>query len=110
MNLRSRLGRTEIIRVIKTTSAAQTLHQTRRLRLQTEELFAMLHVDPGITGEHIERIIAALCRDSELADECRLATYNSLFDHHGCAALDADAIVMETYFSTQMRIRLRERS
>jgi hypothetical protein len=57
----------------------------------------MLRENPTITREQVERIIASLSGDCEFADEIRLARTNALFDHHGGAPLDADAVVLETY-------------
>jgi integrase len=57
----------------------------------------MLREDPTVTREQIEQIVASLPGDCEFADEVRLARTGALFDHHGHAPLDADAIVLETY-------------
>ncbi|WP_316168236.1 MULTISPECIES: hypothetical protein [unclassified Bradyrhizobium] len=57
----------------------------------------MLRQNPTVTKDQIDKIIASLRADCDFADEVRLASTGSLFDHHGDAPLDADAIVMETY-------------
>lgn len=57
----------------------------------------MLRQNPTVTKEQIDKIVASLRADCEFADEVRLARTGSLFDHHGDAPLDADALVMETY-------------
>jgi integrase len=56
----------------------------------------MLREDPTVTRKQIEEIVASLPGDCEFADEVRLARTGALFDHHGDAPLDADALVMET--------------
>jgi integrase len=57
----------------------------------------MLREDPTVTREQIERIVASLPGECEFADEVRLARTGALFDHHGDAPLDADAVMLETY-------------
>ncbi|RTL62434.1 MAG: site-specific integrase [Pseudonocardiaceae bacterium] len=57
----------------------------------------MLREDPTVTRRQIEEIIASLAGECEFADEVRLARTGALFDHHGDAPLDADALVMETF-------------
>lgn len=56
----------------------------------------MLREDPTVTKKQIEEIVASLSGDCEFADEVRLARTGALFDHHGDAPLEADALVMET--------------
>lgn len=57
----------------------------------------MLREDPTVTRKQIEDIVASLAEDGEFADEVRLARTGALFDHHGDAPLDADALVLETF-------------
>ncbi|MBR0832014.1 site-specific integrase [Bradyrhizobium manausense] len=65
----------------------------------------MLREDPTVTRKQIEDIVASLAGDGDFADEVRLARTGALFDHHGDAPLDADAVVLET-FAEEYRIDL----
>lgn len=97
LDLRSRVGRTEIIRALKSASVSQARLWTRSLWLSTERVFRMLRENPNVTKEQIDSIIASVRADCEYADEVRLADSGALFHHSGAAPRDADALVLEAH-------------
>jgi integrase len=91
-----RLGRFEIVRSLKTRSRHEARRRSRRLWIETERIFAVLHEDHTITPHQANAIIAELKADGEWATQVKFARDGYHFHHHGDAPDDADALVWET--------------
>jgi integrase len=97
-DLVQRLGRFEIVRSLKTHSRAVARRRSRRLWVQTEEIFALLQQNPTIMATQAAQMVDVVKADIEWADLVRLAANRGAhFDHHGDAPPDADAAVLEAH-------------
>ncbi len=96
-DIRARVGRSEIVRTLRTGSFAQARRRSRFLWTETERLFVMLRENPSVTRDHVEKLLSLLDADCSWADEVALARNGGFFDHHGAAPRKADEIVLETF-------------
>ncbi len=96
-DVRARVGRSEIIRTLRTGSLAQARRRSRWLWSETERLFVMLRENPSVTRDHVDKLLSLLDADCCWADEVALARNGGFFDHRGAAPQNADEIVLETF-------------
>lgn len=94
-NLRTRFGRSEIVRSLQTGARNEAAARSRQLWLQMEKVFSDVLQKPDLTREQIDGLVARAASDLDWAREIRLAESGTHFDHHGAAPVDADAIILE---------------
>ena len=104
-DLITRIRRREIVRSLRTSGALEARRRSRLLWAQTERVFEMVREDPGLTAEQCQSLLAMVRLRCDHADEVRLARNGCLFDIHGPAPDDAEAIICET-FSYEIRSAL----
>lgn len=95
-DIRARVGRSEIIRTLRTGSLVKARQGSRWLWTETERLFVMLRENPSVTRDHVEKMLSLLDADCRWTDEVTLARNGGFFDHHGAVPRNADEIVLET--------------
>src|SRR5438105_2188321 len=83
LSLRSRVGRVEIVRALRTRSRTVARLRARRMWLQLEGIFRMVRADEALTISQITRILHAVKADCDWADNVRLNDGKPHFDHHG---------------------------
>jgi integrase len=57
----------------------------------------MLRMNPGVTRDHVDKILSMLDSDCRWADDVRMAQNGAFFDRHGAPPPDADEAVLESY-------------
>ena len=104
-DLIGRIHQREIVRSLRTNLVAEARRRSRLLWAQTERVFEMVREDPGLTAEQCQSLLAMVRMRCDHADEVRLAQHGSLFDIHGPAPADAEALICES-FSYDLRAAL----
>ncbi|WEJ57465.1 site-specific integrase [Devosia sp. FJ2-5-3] len=96
VKLRQRLGQYEVVRSLETSDYRLARQRSRFLWLATQKVFDWVDKNPTLTKAQVDAAVARFIQKVEWADEIRLAADGALYDHHGDAPHDADALIRET--------------
>lgn len=94
--LRERFGRCEVVISLQTGKLRLARARAREVWLAVEEAIVKARDDVTVTREQIDAILKRAMEAINWADEVRLARTGQIYDHHGDAPLDADALILET--------------